>query len=104
MDEPLLTLLTIAANTLITYFLLNRQEKRLEQKAFQQQVKFERNHEKEVETLQDLYQKYVAYFLAIVPLIEAIKISMENKRLLANLEYSQMHEAVNQKLEEFKNC
>lgn len=61
MEEPYLTLFTIAINTLITYFLLNRQEKRLAEKAFQQQVKFQRSHEKRMEVLENLYQKVLAF-------------------------------------------
>jgi hypothetical protein len=61
MEEPYLTLFTIAVNTLITYFLLNRQERRLSEKAFQQQIKFQRTHEKRVETLENIYQKFQAF-------------------------------------------
>jgi hypothetical protein len=69
MDEPLLTLLTIAANTLITYFLLNNQAKRhkksmeefkasLQFLNFEQQTKFAEMYPKRVEALENLYHKY----------------------------------------------
>jgi hypothetical protein len=59
MDDPTFnTLLIIAANALVVYFLLKRQEQRLSKKLFEDQVKFQRLHEKRVEALETLHKKF----------------------------------------------
>jgi len=58
MDSILSALFIVAANTLITYFLLRRQEQRLQYEVFEQQQKFSAMHPKRVEVLQTLYEKY----------------------------------------------
>ena len=61
MDQLTLSLLTIAVNALITYFLLKRQENRYAKILFEDQVKFKMIHEKRVETLENLYKKFVVF-------------------------------------------
>jgi len=56
--RTLLTLLTIAANTIIIYFLINRREKRLSKKLFEDQVKFQRLHEKRVEVQHKKFREF----------------------------------------------
>src|SRR6266496_257075 len=68
MDAPLLALLIIAANTLITYFLLNRQEKRLAQQNFKYQTRFADLYTKRVRTSEVMIQKYLAFRTAVVRL------------------------------------
>jgi len=82
MDPIFLTLLTIAANTLITYFLLNRQERRLAQKSFEDQLKSKMVHEKKFQTLETLYQKYLAFERAFSSAIWSLQyVHSEHRRI-----------------------
>src|SRR5258705_9572997 len=84
MNQTTLTIITIAANAIITGIIVytiqkkieNALAKRMEEfkinlqySLFEQQTKFKRIHEKRVETLETLYQKFTVFRLELVRIL-----------------------------------
>ena len=80
MNEALLALLTIAANTLITYFLLRQQDARLTRKNNQDQVKFQMLHEKRVKVLETLHEQYLDFCKELTEMMKYGHFLLETQR------------------------
>jgi hypothetical protein len=90
MDALLLALLIVAANALITYFLLKKQEERL----YQRQLKFKLLHEKRVEVLENIYRKFNEYINGLNQVIYQADLLIKNKQTVTERDYRKLQNEV----------